>query len=233
MRVSRLPPEARSAATSPAKYAASAGFVRRAPTGASGRYSAAEEGHSARKRGSRKASTPRRKRSSGAPRSARPRAGSSTSSRRRVPKRASRMHQASSAAGTVAASRPSPGMRSSPSDAKCASVARAGAVPWPEIANARCSRADQNRIGTSPAGPFMWGSRTCSAKPIAQAASAALPPRASVAAPACVARWWPAATAPPKPSSRAIGLTPSRWAARSRRRASAAGSSATARGAAG
>src|SRR5882672_449056 len=61
----------------------------------------------------------------------------------------------------------------------------------------------------------MCGSSTCSAKPIAQAASAALPASASIAAPTCAARWCPAATAPPYPRRIGTGrsLTPALYAA--------------------
>ena len=89
-------------------------------------------GHSSRKRDSR----PSKKWLSGAymgkPRSASVRAGASTASRLQLPKRSSRRHQASSAAGTVAASRPSQGMRSRPSARMRSIVAAAGAVPCPE-----------------------------------------------------------------------------------------------------
>jgi hypothetical protein len=78
----------------------------------------------------------------GKPRSASVRAGASTCSSVIVPKWASNRHHASSAAGTVAASNPSPGMRSRPSQAKRSQDAAAGAVPWPEIANVRSSRAE-------------------------------------------------------------------------------------------
>ena len=87
----------------------------------------------------------------------------------------------------------------SPSARTRSIVAAAGAGPWPEIANTRSRRASRTRIGTSPPGPFWVGSSTQSAKPIAQAASAALPPLASCCAPICAARWCPAATAPPNP----------------------------------
>jgi hypothetical protein len=77
----------------------------------------------------------------GKPRSARPRAGATTSDSLRVPKRSRSRHQASSAAGTVAARNPSGGMRSIESSRMRSMLAATGAGPWPEIAKQRPSRA--------------------------------------------------------------------------------------------
>jgi hypothetical protein len=65
----------------------------------------------------------------GKPRSARPRAGAVTSESVRVPKCSRSRHQASSAAGTVAARNPSGGMRSTPSARIRSMLAAAGAGP--------------------------------------------------------------------------------------------------------
>src|ERR671913_1785488 len=54
--------------------------------------------------------------------------------------------------------------------------------------------------GTSPPGPFRWGSTTCSVKAVATAASKALPPRSSMPMPTAVAIQWVDATTPKVPS---------------------------------
>src|SRR5262245_52471750 len=63
-------------------------------------------------------------------------------------------------------------------------------------------------IGTSPPGPFRCGSTTWSAKPVATAASKALPPFSSMAVPAAVASQWVEATTPKVPtiSGRVVNL---------------------------
>src|SRR5262245_1638698 len=63
-------------------------------------------------------------------------------------------------------------------------------------------------IGTSPAGPLRCGSTTCRAKPVATAASNALPPFSRIAMPAAVASQWVEATTPKVPliSGRVVKL---------------------------
>src|SRR5216683_2321551 len=55
--------------------------------------------------------------------------------------------------------------------------------------------------GTSPPGPFRCGSTTCSTRPVATAASKALPPDSSIAIPAADASQWVDATMPNVPAS--------------------------------
>src|ERR1019366_5898620 len=87
-------------------------------------------------------------------------------------------------------------------------VAAAGATPWPQMASALEDLAAANRIGTSPPGPFRWGSTTCSTNPAATAASNALPPRSSTAMPAELASQWVEATQPklPRISGRVVNM---------------------------
>jgi hypothetical protein len=68
--------------------------------------------------------------------------------------------------------------------------------------------------GTSPPGPFRWGSTTCSTKPAVTAASKALPPRSSSAIAAAEASQWVDETMPKVPrSSGLVANTPPRIAA--------------------
>jgi hypothetical protein len=79
-------------------------------------------------------------------------------------------------------------------------VAAAGATPWPQIVRCSPRVASCSRIGTSPPGPLRCGSTTCSAKPIATAASNALPPCSRMAMPAALASQWVEATTPKVPA---------------------------------
>src|SRR5436190_1265347 len=54
--------------------------------------------------------------------------------------------------------------------------------------------------GTSPPGPFRWGSTICSVNAVATAASKALPPLSSIDMPMAVAIQWVDATTPKIPS---------------------------------
>jgi len=88
-----------------------------------------------------------------------------------------------------------------PSAANAAGVAAAGAVPWPSITNAPPSAALKPITGTSPPGPLRCGSTTCSTRPVATAASNALPPDSSTAIPAADASQCVEATIPNVPAS--------------------------------
>ena len=118
-----------------------------------------------------------------------------------VPYRESNSIQVPKAAGTHAASRPVPGTRSRPRSSNAASVAAPGAVPWPSSTNGWSAAASNPMTGTSPPGPFRCGSTTCSTKPVATAASKALPPCSSTAMPAADASQWVDATMPKVPAS--------------------------------
>ena len=61
-------------------------------------------------------------------------------------------------------------------------------------------------IGTSPPGPFRWGSTIWSVKPVATAASKALPPRSRIPNPTAEPIQWVLATAPnvPRISGRVV-----------------------------
>src|SRR5690606_25645809 len=126
-------------------------------------------------------------------------AGSSTSRTDMVPYCSSSSIQAPNAPGTTAGSRPVPGITSSPNSRSFSTEAAAGATPWPEMASTACFSSDQTRIGTSPPGPFRCGSTTCSTKPAATAASAALPPRSSRFIPVDDASQWLDVTIPTFP----------------------------------
>src|SRR5690606_20658800 len=126
-------------------------------------------------------------------------AGSSTSRGDMVPCCSSSSIQAPNAPGTTAGSRPVPGITSRPSSRSFSTDAALGATPWPEMASTACFSSDQTRIGTSPPGPFRCGSTTCSTKPAATAASAALPPRSSMFMPGDDASQWLDVTIPTLP----------------------------------
>ncbi len=134
---------------------------------------------------------------SGKPFSAYPRAGSRTSASGRVPWSRSSVSQPSHAPGTVAGSRPVPGIAARPSSSRrSAVVARCGATPCPHNTRGVGSPAVTNTAGTSPPGPHMCGSTTWRTNPPATTASNALPPRARTAIAVAVARWWVLAAAP-------------------------------------
>jgi len=80
-------------------------------------------------------------------------------------------------------------------------LAAAGAGPWPLTTSTRSRSALYARMGTSPPGPFRWGSTTWSAKPAATAASKAFPPFSSTAIPAAEASQWVDDTIPKVPRS--------------------------------
>src|SRR5262245_64973686 len=80
-------------------------------------------------------------------------------------------------------------------------VAAAGAGPCPHRTVGAGSPGRANRIGTSPPGPFRWGSTTCRVNAAATAASNALPPCSSSAMPAAEASQWVEATMPKWPAS--------------------------------
>ena len=85
----------------------------------------------------------------------------------------------------------------------------AGATPWPHSTRGVGSPAVTNTAGTSPPGPHMCGSTTCSTNPPATAASNALPPRARTAIAVLVARWWVLDAAPCVPRrSYVLGAIP-------------------------
>ena len=109
--------------------------------------------------------------------------------------------QVPNAAGTVAASRPLPGTRSSPSAVYTSIVAAAGATPWPSSTNTPSPAASYPITGTSPPGPFRCGSTTWSTRPVATAASNALPPFSRTARPAADASQCVEATMPNVPAS--------------------------------
>jgi hypothetical protein len=92
-------------------------------------------------------------------------------------------------------------------------VAAAGAVPWPQITLTASAPAAERMIGVSPAGPHRWGSTTCSAKPVATAASKALPPFSRIAMPVAEASQWVEATTPkvPRISGRVVNPDMSRF----------------------
>src|SRR5262245_16702863 len=124
-----------------------------------------------------------------------------TSRSRRLPCAASSSIQVPNAAGTHAARSPLPGTRSRPSSPNASMVAAWGAGPCPFSTNTSPSRASKPITGTSPAGPHMCGSTTCSTRPAATAASKALPPCSSTAMPAADASQWVEATMPNVPAS--------------------------------
>ena len=99
-----------------------------------------------------------------------------------VPWSRSSVSQAAVLPGTAAASSPEPGIRSSPSPRKCATVAPAGAGPCPQ-STVGTSSGPAKISGRSPPGPFRCGSATCRVNPAATAASKALPPASSRAIP--------------------------------------------------
>ena len=124
-----------------------------------------------------------------------------TSRSGRLPCAASNSIQVPNAAGTQAARSPFPGTRSRPSSPNASMVAAPGAGPCPFSTNTSPSRASKPITGTSPAGPHMCGSTTCSTRPAATAASKALPPCSSTAMPAADASQWVEATMPNVPAS--------------------------------
>ncbi len=69
-------------------------------------------------------------------------------------------------------------------------------TPCPHSTRGVGSAAVTNTAGTSPPGPHMCGSTTCSTNPPATAASNALPPRARTAIAVAAARWWVLEAAP-------------------------------------
>src|ERR1700675_2157825 len=79
-------------------------------------------------------------------------------------------------------------------------VAPDGAGPWPQITSVRPRLISCTMIGTSPPGPFRWGSTTCSVNAVATPASKALPPFSKVAFPTAVAIQWVEVTTPKVPS---------------------------------
>src|ERR1700693_4883782 len=132
-----------------------------------------------------------------------------TSRKRNVPCSLSSISQAPKAPGTHAASRPVPGMSSSPSSLKRLMLAALGAGPWPQMTSTVARRASQRMIGRSPPGPFRWGSTTWRTKPAATAASKALPPRSRIAMPVCEASQCVELTIPkvPRNSGRVVNIS--------------------------
>src|SRR3546814_11373283 len=78
-------------------------------------------------------------------------------------------------------------------------VALAGAGPWPQITSTRSFALLYRIAGRSPPGPFRCGSTICSAKPVATAASKALPPRSRMDLPTAEAIQWVEVTTPKVP----------------------------------
>src|SRR5882724_1467761 len=79
-------------------------------------------------------------------------------------------------------------------------VAPAGAGPWPQMTSVFARLMSWTMIGTSPPGPFKWGSTTCSVNAVATAASKALPPFSRMPMPTAVAIQWVDVTTPKVPS---------------------------------
>ncbi len=107
--------------------------------------------------------------------------------------------QAPKAPGTTAGRRPRPGIRVRPMPRNRSTEAAAGATPWPQSTMGRSAPAGIRMIGTSPPGPFRCGSTICSVKPVATAASKALPPRSSMPKPTVEAIQCVLVTAPKLP----------------------------------
>ena len=101
------------------------------------------------------------------------------------------------------ASDPGPvGILSSPRPRKNASVARAGAVPWPLSESVCPLRASWMRATHSPQSVYeAVGSTTAAANPAATAASKALPPASSMRMPAIETSGCPDATIPCVPET--------------------------------
>src|ERR1700694_4534369 len=79
-------------------------------------------------------------------------------------------------------------------------VAPDGAGPWPQITSVRPRLVSWTMIGTSPPGPFKWGSTTCKVNAVATPASKALPPFSRMLMPTAVAIQWVDVTTPNVPS---------------------------------
>src|SRR3977135_3024922 len=79
-------------------------------------------------------------------------------------------------------------------------VALDGAGPWPQITSVRPRLVSCTMIGTSPPGPFKWGSTTRNANAVAPPASKALPPFSRMLIPTAVAIQWVDVTTPNVPS---------------------------------
>ena len=108
-------------------------------------------------------------------------AGAATSANCNLPKRCTSFAQAATAPGTVTASQPNCGMASRP--AKRSGVQAAG--EGPEEFRPCNSDPSQTMAKASPPMPHPVGSTTVRAIAAATAASTALPPRISIAMPAC------------------------------------------------
>ena len=74
-------------------------------------------------------------------------------------------------------------------------------MPCPQITVGATSPAGQINAGMSPKGPLRCGSTTFSTKPVAAAASKAVPPASSIFMPAAVAIQWVEVTIPKVPVS--------------------------------
>ena len=137
-------------------------------------------------------------------------AGASTSRSRMDPCSSRSRVQAPNAPGTTAGTSPVPGILSTPIAFMRAMVAALGAVPWPHSTRGRSRPAGCTMIGTSPPGPFRCGSTIWSVRPVATAASNALPPFSRIPNPTAVAIQWVLATAPnvPRISGRVVNAWP-------------------------
>ena len=131
-------------------------------------------------------------------------AGSTTSASGRRPCRASSSHQAARLPGTATALRPTalrrPSASSEPggaagSGSKLVGPTPPGQRPWPSSTS--CVPSGRRRCAKPPpSGPTIIGSTTDSANSAAIAASTALPPAASISAPAAEASGWLVTTMP-------------------------------------
>ena len=125
--------------------------------------------------------------------------GSNTSLNDIVPKFNNNNIQASKAPGTTAGNKPLPGTIFNPRSLKLFKVANSGATPWPHITIGSLFFGAKIN-GTSPPGPFKWGSTTWRVNPVATAASNALPPFSNIDIPTAEAIQWVDVTMPKLPT---------------------------------
>src|SRR5438094_9467121 len=123
-------------------------------------------------------------------------AGASACANVTVPKRRSRASHPDRAPGTVTSSTLSCGIVAWPFASSASRVMRLPARPLPLSPYSRRSLADHTMANMSPPIPVICGSTTLSTAAAVTAASTALPPRASTARPAAVARGWLVAIMP-------------------------------------
>src|SRR5207253_2217873 len=123
-------------------------------------------------------------------------AGASACANVTVPKRRSRASHPDRAPGTVTSSTLSCGIVAWPFASSASRVMRLPARPLPLSPYNRRSLADHTMANMSPPIPVICGSTTLSTAAAVTAASTALPPRASTARPAAVARGWLVAIMP-------------------------------------